>query len=452
MAGGKGLSRRRFLRMAAGGLLVAGACGTSTLIKPVRRYWRGLLVRTSSFLGYKSLPPAPQVSGQSAVFRVDNSPRPSWRPASALGADWQASHAGVDALLDLMGEYGLKLYRSNRDSLRSGPNGLIGPEDLVLVKISAQWEQRAMTNTDVVRGLIWRLLDHPDGFTGEVLVVENGQMSGHHLAEASTNNDEFPDHPQSYQSVVDMFVAAGHRVSLYNWAPLREQVGEWDEGDDREGYVMAGPYPLNYPKFITADNRRVSLRYGIWDGHQFDAARLKFINVPVLKAHGWFGVTSAVKNFLGVMSKRVGAAEAGVDPDSFSFHAALTESFNSLPPGLPGSLMALRFPDLNVIDATFVGVHGNRTQKASYEMSPRQGSLLASVDPVALDYYAARHVLLPLQEEVGVETWQVEAADPERDSVFRRYLLASQARLLDAGYAVRFGQEGLQLVARSVPS
>jgi hypothetical protein len=440
------------LRMAAGGLLVAGACGTSTLIKPVRRYWRGLLVRVTSFLGYKSLPPALQVTGQSAVFRVDDSPMPNWRPASSLDADRQASHAGVDALLDLMGGYNLKFYRSNRDSLRSGPNGLIGPEDLVLVKISAQWEQRAMTNTDVVRGLIRRLLDHPDGFTGEVAVVENGQMSGHHLAEASTNNDEFPDHPQSYQSVVDMFAAAGHRVSLYNWAPLREQVGEWNEGDEREGYVMAGPYPLNYPKFVTAYGTRVSLRYGIWDGHQFDAARLKFVNLPVLKAHGWFGVTSAVKNFLGVMGKRVGAAEAGVDPDAFSFHAALTEPFNGLPPGLPGSLMALRFPDLNLVDATFVGVHGNRTQDATYEMSPRQGSLLASVDPVALDYYAARHVLLPLQERADVETWKLDAADPDRDSVFRRYVLAAQARLLEAGYPVRFGQEGLQLVAGSVPS
>lgn len=440
------------MRMAAGGLLVAGACGTSTLIEPVRHYWRGLLVRATSFLGYKSLPPAPQVTGQSVVFRVDDSPGPNWRPASSLDADWQASHTGVDALLDLMGGYGLKLYRSNRDSLRSGPNGLIGPEDLVLVKISAQWEQRAMTNTDVVRGLIRRLLDHPDGFTGEVAVVENGQMSGHHLAEASTNNDEFPDHPQSYQSVVDMFAAAGHRVSLTNWAPLREQVGEWNEGDEREGYVMAGPYPLNYPKFVTAYGTRVSLRYGIWDGHQFDAARLKFVNLPVLKAHGWFGVTSAVKNFLGVMGKRVGAAEAGVDPDAFSFHAALTEPFNGLPPGLPGSLMALRFPDLNLVDATFVGVHGNRTQDATYEMSPRQGSLLASVDPVALDYYAARHVLLPLQERAGVETWKLDAADPDRDSVFRRYVLAAQARLLEAGYPVRFGQEELQLVAGSVPS
>lgn len=438
------------MKMAAGGLFVAGACGTSTLVNPIRRYGRGLLIRTTSFLGYKPLPPAPQVAGQSMVFRVDDSPRPNWRPASSVDADWRASHAGVDALLDLMGESGLKFYRSNQDSLHSSPGGLIGQEDVVLMKVSAQWEQRGMTNTDVVRGLIRCLLNHPDGFAGEVVVVENGQMSRHHLAEESTNNDEFPDHSQSYQSVVDTFAAAGYQVSLYNWASLREQVGEWNEGDAREGYVMAGPYPLNYPKFITAYGTQISLRYGVWSGHEFDATRLKFLNLPVLKAHGWFGVTAAVKNFLGVMGKRVGAAEAGVDPDTFSFHAALTESFNGLRPGLPGSLMALRFPNLNLVDATFVGVHGNRTQDASYEMSPRQGSLLASVDPIALDYYVARHVLLPLQKEAGVETWKLDAADPDRDSVFRRYLLAAQARLLAAGYSVRFGQEGLQLAARSV--
>ena len=432
--------------MLAGGLAMTTVCGASALIGPTRRYWQEALSKVADRFGLSPLPPAPQVAGQSVVFRVDGSPTPTWRPASSANADWRASHPGVDALLDLMGEHGLKLYRSDRDSLRSGPNGMIGSEDVVLVKVSAQWEQRGMTNTDVVRGLIRRLLDHPDGFTGEVVVVENGQMSRHHLAEPNTNNDEFPGHPQSYQSVVDMFAAAGHRVSLYNWAPLREQVGEWDEGDERDGYVMAGPYPLNYPKFTTAYGTRVSLRHGLWEGQSFDAARLKFINLPVLKAHGWFGVTAAVKNFLGVMGKRVGAAEAGVDPDAFSFHAALTESFNGLPPGLPGSLMALRFPDLNLIDATFVGVHGNRTQDASYETSPRQGSLLASLDPIALDYYAARHVLLPLQKEAGVESWKLNAADPDRDSVFRRYLLAAQARLLDAGHTVRFGQEGLEVI------
>jgi hypothetical protein len=437
--------------MVAGGLMVAGACGVSALLEPSRRRWQGLAAKILRQLSIKTLPPAPQVMGQSVVFRVDNSPRPGWQPAYSPDADWQANHAGVDAMLDLMGEHGLKFYRSTRNGLRNGPNGLIGPKDVVLVKVNAQWEQRGMTNTDVVRGLIRRLLDHPDGFTGEVVVVENGQMSRHHLAEPSTNNDEFADHSQSYQRVVNMFAAAGYRVSLYNWAPLREQVGEWDEGDEREGYVMAGPYPVNYPKFVTDYGTRVSLRSGVWDSHQFDAARLKFINLPVLKAHGWFGVTAAVKNFLGVMGKWVGAAEAGVDPDTFSFHAALTESFNGLPPGLPGLLITLRFPTLNLVDATFVGIHGNRTQDATYEMSPRQGSLLAGVDPIALDYCAARYVLLPLQKQARMEQRELDMADPDSDSPFRRYLLAAQARMLDAGYTVHFGQEGLELVTRAIP-
>jgi hypothetical protein len=437
--------------MVAGGLMVAGTCGVSVLLEPYRRHWQALAAKLVKQLGLKTLPPAPQVAGQSVVFRIDNTPKPGWQPASAADAEWQASHAGVDAVLDLMGEHGLKFYRSGQNSVRSGPNGLIGPEDVVLAKVNVQWEQRGMTNTDVVRGLIRRLLDHPDGFTGEVVIVENGQMSRHHLAEPSTNNDEFPDHSQSYRSVVDLFAAAGYQVSLYNWASLREQVGEWDAGDEREGYVAAGPYPLNYPKFVTAYGTRVSLRHGIWDAYQFDTARLKFINLPVLKAHGWFGVAAAVKNFLGVMNKRVGAAEAGIDPDTFSFHAALTESFNGLPPGLPGLLMTLRFPNLNLIDATFVGIHGNRTQDATYDMSPRQGSLLAGVDPIALDYHAARHVLLPLQKEARMEHWEWDMADPDSDSLFRRYLLAAQARMLDAGYTVRFGQEGLELITHAIP-
>ena len=60
----------------------------------------------------------------------------------------------------------------------SGPAGWIAAHDVVLLKVNAQWKYRGCTNSDVVRGLIQRILGTPDGFTGEVVLVENGQGRG----------------------------------------------------------------------------------------------------------------------------------------------------------------------------------------------------------------------------------------------------------------------------------
>ncbi|MDH4196933.1 MAG: hypothetical protein OEW05_05955, partial [Candidatus Aminicenantes bacterium] len=87
-------------------------------------------------------------------------------------------HVGIDSLLSLMGSRGLKFYQSSHTSDTSGLDGLIGPEDVVLIKVNAQWKYRGCTNSDLIRGLVQRLLDHPDVFTGEVVIIENGQGRG----------------------------------------------------------------------------------------------------------------------------------------------------------------------------------------------------------------------------------------------------------------------------------
>src|SRR5512137_1015338 len=76
-------------------------------------------------------------------------------------------HAGVDTLLDLMGQNGLKFYRTSIPGSSNGTNGLIAAGDVVLIKVNAQWKYRGCTNSDLVRGVIQRILDHPEGFSGE---------------------------------------------------------------------------------------------------------------------------------------------------------------------------------------------------------------------------------------------------------------------------------------------
>jgi hypothetical protein len=224
------ISRRKFLGLA--GMSAVGVLAASIFIEPLAGYWRRLWGVLSRMPYLKPVTPAPEVSGQSVVFRVDGVAKPAWETPH---------HTGVDALLTLMGEKGLKFFRSPSETTTSGPEGIVASNDVVLLKVNSQWKQRGMTNTDVIRGLIQRIVDHPDGFTGEVVVVENGQEQDY-LDSVDENNDDAPDHDQSVAKVVAGFPDdQGYRVSIYNWRLVgRTAVEEWDAGDGRDGYVLAG--------------------------------------------------------------------------------------------------------------------------------------------------------------------------------------------------------------------
>ncbi len=105
--------------------------------------------------------PSPQFT--SSVHVVRNIPVPTFS-----GGD--NHHPGVESLLALLGQNGVKFYRHNVADALSGPDGIVAADDVVLIKVNAQWKYRGATNSDVVRGIIQRVLDHPGGFTGEVVI------------------------------------------------------------------------------------------------------------------------------------------------------------------------------------------------------------------------------------------------------------------------------------------
>jgi hypothetical protein len=416
------VDRRQFLRWG----IVGGAATllASFVCEPTARLWCKAYDYYCRQPYLKFPLPVPDVPGQSVVFHINNVPMPAWDTPY---------HPGLDALLQVMAENDLPLYKDDFGPL-AGPDGLIAPDDVVLLKINSQWPERGMTSTDLVRGLIQRLVDHPAGFSGEIVVVENGQTQDY-LDSPDQNNDELADHSQSVQSVVERFNS--DRVSLFNWRLVGSvAVDEFDAGDDRDGYVLAGSYPINYPKFTTIHGSKISLKHGVWDGAKYDDSRLKLINLPVLKAHDFMGTTGAVKSYVGVMSRFVGKYEPG---DDWDFHANFYRPWKGNPAGLLGTLMAMRFPSVTIMDAAYVNPHTNWA--ARFEETPRVGALLASTDPIALDYYASKTLLLPMRRAAKADkaVW----SDPDAASVFRHYLLAAQTRLLEAGYSVRFGQEAI---------
>lgn len=122
----------------------------------------------------------------------------------------------LNSLLLLMQEKGVSLYETHQRE------GIIGREDTVLIKVNGEWEERGGTNTDLLKAFIQKIIEHPEGFIGEVVVVENGQWAIY----LDSNRSNAEDRTQSFQKVVNYFQDKGHRVSLYDWTQIGGTAGD----------------------------------------------------------------------------------------------------------------------------------------------------------------------------------------------------------------------------------
>ena len=329
---------------------------------------------------------------ESEIYRVTNCPTPN---------GFGNHHEGLDALLSLMGSHGLKLYRSDRETDKAGRDGLVDSSDIVLVKVNAQWKYKGCTNSDVVRGLIQRILEHPDGFNGEIVVFENGQGGGSLDCDTMWGR-QYPDtgvhanaedESNSFSHIVDK-VFADPRVSKYLLDPIRETfISAEDHSTD--GYRKLDD--ISYPCFTTKKGNRIELKEGIWNGKGYNG-NLKLINVPVLKHHDGCGVTGALKIYYGMVSMADGQRRE-------RHYERLGEHCGQM-------ITRVRQPAVTILDCIWV----TQVRWAGYppECTTRLNQLLASVDPVALDYWASKHLLYPIDNN--------EEHHPDKYAALRDYL------------------------------
>ncbi len=382
-----------------------------------------------------SLPGWTSPTAVSDVFVVQDVPVPECSldggtlPGTAPCNDpsYALRDAGVDRLINEMESQGDYFYQT-----ASHPDGIVGADDVVVIKINNQWggqgdgdgRGRLATNTDLLKGLIWRILGHPDDFTGEVVVAENTQNWGPGWGITPANAQE---QAQSYRDVVDAFQTLGYPVSLFTWDDLNDHLisggdvgaggypaGEYAHGNTNDAYILledpagTGRDELSYPKFRTAGGSYVSMRYGVWDGSSYDADRLTFINVPVLKKHGMAASTIAWKNLIGFVTTSDTDRRYGDWNDMHDYYWGYTQDADP-DYGLIGREMALvRTPDLNVVDAIWVAIDSNTGGNAV-----RQDVLLASTDPFAVDWYASEYVLRPSV------SWGAQDSSAARSGTFR---------------------------------
>lgn len=102
-----------------------------------------------------------------------------------------------------------------------------------------------------------------------------------------------------------------------------------------------------------------------------------WVNVPVLKHHGGCGITGALKSFCGVLSM----SDSGYGERHYR---RLGEYCGEI-------IAKVRSPLIHILDCVWV----SPAALAGYppKNTTRLNQLLASVDPVALDYWAAKHLL-----------------------------------------------------------
>jgi len=355
--------------------------------------------------------------------------------------------AHISNLLDLMGSHGLLFYRSNTAGPNRGPSGLIARDDVVLIKINEEWPERGGTNTDVLKELIQAIVNHPDGFVGEIVVADNGQWGG--SMDWWENNAEDPR--QSTQDVVNMF-SPPHNVSTYTWRPIRGiRVEEYSEGNMTDGYILydaadpeTGIY-VSYPKFQTKFGTYISFKYGIWNGTHYEN-RLRVINLPVLKSHKWYGVTAALKHYMGVQSE--GQMSQGDNPGLANGHQCVATG------GMGTLMVETGLPTLNIVDAIWVNANPPPEDIAGpgtpYESATRVNVLIASTDPVALDYWSAKHVLVQAAERIGYsDTHTLDPDNTNRNGVigeaFGVWLNKTKDEILRGGYQVTTSEEQMNV-------
>ena len=362
---------------------------------------RGFIQKTLTSLGALWLPRRlrahvrrPQVSTDKAaatVYRAVNG-----RPAE-----------NVAKVLDLMG----------------GVARLFGPDDVVVIKPNIQWTDQGVPNLQAVQGLVALIFARPGGFAGEVILIENvhrGPEPWHHAGWAHPfvrNADITGIH--NYNSLCDQLKSRyGDRFSVCHLINAKDGGRRIYHPSEAPGYIYCdgtGGLPLiafnnsappenyrevimTYPVFRSDRGTVVDFRYGVWQSGRYTKRPWKFVNVAGINHHStWCGISSAIKNYLGISD-----LSGGPDPHDdgklteayYNFHAFPFDKWAPGPrPGMIGAeigvfLDKIRRADLNIVTAEWVGL-GSRVALPV----ARTRAVLASTDPVALDYHSAKYVL-----------------------------------------------------------
>jgi len=311
--------------------------------------------------------------------------------------------------------------------LIGGIEKIIGSGDVVVIKPNLQWWNQGAPNLAALKTLIDLIMERPGGFHGEVVIAENchrgsspwkSQNSGwaHHF----TLNSDIPELNNMNDLAEHLKKQYGTRFSTSHWIDVKignrrvytpadgngyvycdgtngTPLIQFDNGADGSNYRAT---IMTYPIFSSDKGTVIDFKNGIWEKGTYTGQPLRFINFAALNHHSTYcGFTSAVKNYLGIND-----LSGGSDPLSdghligkyYNFHSF---PFNKWSPGpIPGMIGAeigtfmnsIRKADLNITSAEWIGLCSRIDTPVAHTRT-----IIASTDPVALDYHASKYILFP---------------------------------------------------------
>jgi hypothetical protein len=345
--------------------------------------------------------------------------------------------------------------------MMGGIERFIGVNDIVILKPNAQWWNQGRTNLAAMKGFIDLVLGIP-GFHGEIIIGENHHFMDESLPEnekdnvrgwvhMSEINGDIDGVNHNLNSLISLYHDQGVKnVTKSHWRNGGPRLDVWGSGQnggvvgspaEGDGYIWSNidyvfeglwgmrrwPVKMTYPVFtssysgITVDFKDGAYqRDGQGGGRYIKDKTIKFINFPVLNDHGMdTGTTSAIKNYMGITDLSCGWW--GLRPEGYvNVHACGSDYYEYAKAGPLGYFMkTIRKADLNIVTAEWVG-WGCRSDitKASH-----MRTILAGIDPVALDYHGAKHYIFP-------KSRNKQCHDPDyADSAIRRFLVLAQSVL-----------------------
>jgi hypothetical protein len=301
----------------------------------------------------------------------------------------------------------------------------IGPDDLVVIKPNLQWWNQGAPNIAAVEGLVTLIMERPGGFRGEVVLAENNHRGADPWNSAGwktgfKRNSDLPDVTNFIELSSLLKNRFKDRFSVCHWIDVSAGGKRVYGPQDGPGYVYCdgtGGVPLismdngltggdrrevimSYPVFKTDRGTIIDFKNGVWRGGSYTGQPFRFINLSAVNHHSAYcGMTSAVKNYFGITDISNGADphKGGKLTDRyFNFHSFAFDEWSKGPvPGMMGAEIGLfmkhiRKADLNIATAEWVGFSSRTDPPVA-----RTRAVLASTDPVALDFHSAKYLLHP---------------------------------------------------------
>jgi len=354
--------------------------------------------------------------------------------------------------------------------MTGGIENTIGENDIVIIKPNAQWWNQGRTNLAAIKGFIDLVLDI-DGFSGEVIIAENVHFMDEKLLDSEKDNvrgwvrfseinGDIDGINHNLNTLIESYHVRGfENVTKIHWRDGGDKLDNWGNGKkggvvqntakddgyvwDDEDYEFVGFFGLkvwkvkmSYPVFtsnysgITVDFKNGAFRREDNGSINYLANRpVKFINFAVLNSHGKdTGITSSIKNYMGITDLSCGYW--GINPKGYAnVHHCGQKYYPYAKAGPIGHFMkTIRKADLNIVTAEWVG-WGSRTE---VDLAAQEKMILASTDPIALDYIGAKYVIYPHSKKA-------ELHDPDNPrSSIRKFLelalIASGEGTLDESF------------------